>query len=172
MGSCTLSWTDVCGELCGLSSVHASELCACIIHSTLYQRFQCLGPGISVLGEPKALSALSTVQFVSVCSGFSFSETQPPKSRSLRRMRGPVHLVVCLQQQVTRLQEKIKKTHDTLPEHSLWVMSILSQTCVFVSYVMQEKPEMTDNCCISQKGQEKSRSLELLANSSKTRKLH
>lgn len=64
-------------------------------------------------------------------------------------MRGPVHLVVCLQQQVTRLQERFKKIHYTLPEYSLWVMSILSQTCVFVSYIVQEKPEMTDNYSIS-----------------------
>lgn len=66
-------------------------------------RFQCLRPGISVLGEHEALS---TVQFVSVCSGFLFSETQEPKSRSLSRMKGLVHLVVCLHHQVTRLQER------------------------------------------------------------------
>lgn len=31
-------------------------------------------------------------------------------------------------------------------------MSLLSQTCVFISYIMQEKPEMPDNYYINQKG--------------------
>lgn len=44
-----------------------------------------------------------------LCYSFSFLETQEPKGRSLSRMKGPVRLVFCLWQQVTRTDNKKDK---------------------------------------------------------------